>query len=255
VNVLSSKTEVKSYSRISLLTIATSMCAALYAGFGYLTHLGLFTPVLGVVRFWPSVVIPAVFSILFGPMVGGFGAAIGIFISDMAIHGDALLSMTVGIPSNLIGFYLVGAIGRKKFDLKTMIVGTTLGVLFALSSIFLYLLYPTYFGATASIFFVGISLVCVAVTIGVLFLSPNWRAVNLASVIGLGVGSIWIGVGVWAYSYFFILPTGEMNLSFFAALGWFIWTYFTEIPFLLLLVPPILKACYAAFSHLKPRQV
>ena len=83
-------------------------------------------------------------------------------------------------------------------------------------------------------------------------LSPKWRSVNIASIIGLGTGSIWIGLGVWAYSKFFILPTGETNLSFYAALGWFIWTYFTEIPFLLLLVPPILNASYAAFKNLEP---
>lgn len=235
----------------SVEVVTIGICGALYAGVGYLTHLGIFAPVIGVVRFWPAVVIPAVFSILFGPMVGGVGAAIGIFISDMAIHSDALLSLTVGVPSNLLGFYIVGYLGRRNVEKKMLILGTALGIVSALSSVFLYLLYPTYFGASNSLIFIGISFVCISLTIGVIYLSPKWRSVNIASIIGLGTGSIWIGLGVWAYSKFFILPTGETNLSFYAALGWFIWTYFTEIPFLLLLVPPILKASYTAFPNLK----
>ena len=115
-------------------------------------------------------------------------------------------------------------------------------------------MYPIYFGSSTSLFFVWISLICIALTIGIVLIFPDWRGVNIASVIGLGVGSLWIGLGVWVYSKFFLLPTNETNLSFFAALGWFIWTYFTEIPFLLLLVPPILKASYAAFSQLRPQE-
>lgn len=238
---------------IEIITIG--VCGSLYASMGYLTHLGLFTPIIGVVRFWPAVVVPAVFSILFGPMVGGFGAAIGIFLSDLVIHGDAFLSLTVGVPSNLLGFYLLGYFGRKKLEIKSMLIGAVLGVMFALASVFLYLLYPGYFGMSTSLFFIVISLVCVALTVAVIVFFPAWRAVNIASVIGLGAGSIWIGLGVWVYSRFFALPTGEANLSFFAALGWFIWTYFTEIPFLLLLVPPILKTCYLAFRNLKPAEI
>jgi hypothetical protein len=41
--------------------VLIAMNAALYAGVGYLTFLGIFAPVVGTVRFWPSVVIPAVF--------------------------------------------------------------------------------------------------------------------------------------------------------------------------------------------------
>ncbi|MEM3087614.1 MAG: hypothetical protein QXP20_00590 [Candidatus Bathyarchaeia archaeon] len=48
-----------------LEAITISLNAALYAAFGYLTYLGIFTPVIGVVRFWPAVIIPAVFATLF----------------------------------------------------------------------------------------------------------------------------------------------------------------------------------------------
>ena len=89
-----------------IATIALS--ASLYAVIGYASYLGIFTPMIGVVRFWPSVFIPAVFAVLFGPRVGGISAAIGIFISDMMIHGNALLSLSVGVPANFVCFYSVG---------------------------------------------------------------------------------------------------------------------------------------------------
>jgi uncharacterized membrane protein len=243
---------MRSLRTIEIVTIG--VCGALYAAFGYMTHLGIFTPMIGVVRFWPSVVIPGVFSILFGPIVGGLGAAVGIFISDMVIHSDALLSLTVGVPSNFLGFYLMGLIGRRESDAKTLIAGLASGVIFSLVSVILYVFYPGYFGAPTSLFFVGLSIACIILTLVLFFIIPSWRSVNMASVIGLGVGSIWIGLGVWVYSKFFLLPTGEIDLSIFAAIGWFIWTYFTEIPFLILLVPPILKACYSAFPSLMSRR-
>jgi uncharacterized membrane protein len=55
--------------------ILTSVCAALYAALGYLTYLGIFTPAIGIVRFWPVVIIPAIFAVLFKPSIGGLGAA------------------------------------------------------------------------------------------------------------------------------------------------------------------------------------
>ena len=100
--------------------VLSGICGALYAVVGYLIYvlLPIMAPGIGVVRFWPSVVIPAVFAVLFGPMVGGLGGAIGIFISDTLIHGDPLLSLTVGVTSNFIGFYFIGLISRKSINWK-----------------------------------------------------------------------------------------------------------------------------------------
>jgi uncharacterized membrane protein len=232
----------------SIRIVSIGICGALYAAFGYMTHLGLFTPVIGVVRFWPVIIIPSVFAIVFGPIVGGLGAALGIFISDMMIHGDALLSITVGVPSNLIGFYVLGYLGRRKLEDRITLLGVIAGIGFSLSTIILYLLYPGYFGSSANILFIGLSISCIILTLVIILLYPQWRSVNIASIIGLGVGSLYIAAGVWAYSQFFILPTGETNMGLYAALGWFVWTYFTEIPFNLLLVPPILKGVYKAFN-------
>jgi len=48
-----------------------AICAALYAVVGYVIYLFLpiTTPGVGIVRFWPNVVIPAAFAVLFGPLV------------------------------------------------------------------------------------------------------------------------------------------------------------------------------------------
>ena len=126
------------------------------------------------------------FSVLFGPLIGGIGAAIGIFISDMLSHGIPLLSLSVGVTSNFTAFYILGRLTRKY----------------------------------------------------------SHRGYLAAATFSLIVGSAIIGVGVWAWSQYFILP-GASKLSplpLTAAWSTFAWTFISEIPFLLLLVPPIIEA-------------
>jgi hypothetical protein len=84
---------------IEIVTIAFN--GSLYAIVGIIIHLGLFTPVIRVVRFLQEVVVPAIFYILFDSFIRGSRAAIGIFKSDMVVHGDPLLSLTVGDTVNL----------------------------------------------------------------------------------------------------------------------------------------------------------
>ena len=230
--------------------ISIGINAALYAGLGYLTHLGLFTPVIGVVRFWPSVIIPAVFSILYGPLAGGIGAAIGVFISDMMIHGNPILSLLVGVTSNFSAFYILGWIGRKKVTKLQLISGLALGCMLAITSFWLYTIELLDFAT--SMLFVGLCLFSVILTLIIYYLWPNWRSYGIGSIIGLGIGSAIIGIGVWAFSQFFILPSGDFQMPLYSSVIWFLWTFCTEIPFLVALVPPILKACYTAFPNLKP---
>lgn len=224
--------------------------AALYAAIGTLTFFGIFAPPpIGIVRFWPVVVIPGVFATLFGPWVGGIGAAIGIFISDMVVHGNALLSLTVGVPSNFIGFFLVGYIARKEITLRKLISVLTIGVLTVIVGIFSILALPETFqitglSSTDSILLflaaVGGSFVLIII---IAFLWPEWKSYGSASIIGLVVGSAIIGLGLVPY----------FNKPLYFSLLWFIWTFTTEIPFLLLLGPPILKVCYKAFPFFNER--
>ncbi len=235
--------------------VVTGICGALYAAVGYIIYLFLpiTTPGVGVVRFWPNVVIPAVFAVLFGPLVGGIGAAIGIFISDTLIHHDPLLSLTVGVPSNFVGFYLLGLISKKDVEWSRTL--TSLGAFLSLISIiFGYALY-VYASLEATILFTSIVIATFVTTILAGEKWPEWRSYGIASLVGLGVGSAIIGVGVWMYSQLFFLPEavgGGFQLPLWTILIWLVWTFATEIPFLITLGPPVLKACYKAFPSLKP---
>ncbi|MEM2849392.1 MAG: hypothetical protein QXI36_03855 [Candidatus Bathyarchaeia archaeon] len=230
---------------------ATVVNAALYASLGYLTYLGLFTPVIGVVRFWPSVIVPGFFSVVYGPMVGGLGAAIGIFISDMAIHGNALLSLLVGVPSNFLGFYVMGLLARRRTGRLHIYGSAALLTLVVVLTLTLYSLNIISDFITA-VAFISACVVSIASIAMVYRFYPELSSYGIASVAGLALGSGIIGIGVWGFSQFLVLPTGEMNLPAQAALIWFIWTFITEIPFLTTIVPPVLKVFFKAYPSLNP---
>jgi uncharacterized membrane protein len=177
-------------NKTRLITLV-SINAALYTIIGYLTYAGI---IIQGVRFWPAVVIPAVFSVLFGPIVGGVGAAIGILISDMLSHGLLLLSLSVGVTSNFAAFYFLGYF-MKEYRLRKYLYVVTASLL---------------------------------------------------------IGSAIIGVGVWGWSQFFALPGSDIvtPMPLVGALGVFAWTFISEIPFLLLLVPPIVEAVRKALPYI-----
>ena len=104
-----------------------------------------------------------------------------------------------------------------------------------------------------TIMFLGILYACVIISIGFGVWKPDWKNYGFASVVGLIVGSIIIGIGLWIYSQFLPLPltTGfETNAPLYASFLWIVWTFATEIPFLVTIVPPVAKICYRAFPSL-----
>lgn len=228
---------------LELVLIAAN--AALYAGVGYLTFLGIFAPVVGTVRFWPAVVIPAVFAVLYSPKIGALGAGIGIFISDMLIHGDPVLSISVGVTSNVAGFYILGVLARKLASsqrvsvLPVLLQAAPLAAALAGS-------WADIFGGweTASIF-IGAGVLSLVISVAYSFYRPGYAGLVAASSTGLFIGAAMIGIGVWLYSQFFSLPAaagGGHGLPLYAAAIWFLWTYLTEIPFLMILLPPLVAA-------------
>lgn len=230
---------------------ATAINAALYAVFGYIFFfiIPITTPGLGLVRFWPVVIIPAVFAVLFGPWVGGIGGAIGIFISDMLIHGNPILSLMAGVTSNFALFFLIGYISRRNFNWKV------LTALFGLGSLLFILISYTWLEFEVTMWFTGVIVVSYVVLLLFVVLVPKWRSFETASMIGLIIGSAIIGATVWLFSQYFIMPgaVGVTPLPVYASLTWLVWTFATEIPFLLILGPPILEACYKAFPSLAPK--
>jgi len=236
----------------------TAISAALYTVVGYLTNLGILTPAVGVVRFWPSVFVPAIFAVLFGPWVGGASAATGIFFSDMIYpgHGVALLSLTVGVPANFLMFFLIGYIGRKNVEWKH--IGIGLGATSLIIFLTAYLFSISLLSLEITLLFVGVFLGSYALIILLQTRLPRWRSYWVASVVGNGVGCGWIGFTLWLYSQFLTLPLTfapyEKNAPFYAGFLWFVWTFTVQMPFLITIVPPVVKTCYEAFPYLKPEK-
>ncbi len=235
-----------------------AVCAALYAVIGRLTDLGV--TFIGV-AFWPAAVIPAIFAVLYGPWIGGTGAAIGIFARDILFHGDPLLSIAAGIPPNFIMFFIIGYISQKKLDTKKLTLGTIIAAVVVIAGLLLpTILMPTEFAAVTGLPTLVI-LAVFASTVGASLIAvtyvsirwPEWRSYCVGSVIGQGVGAAILSVAVWSYSQLFFSPTGYFKLPLQSSLipAIFVWTFATEIPFVLLAGPPVIKACYAAFPSLR----
>jgi hypothetical protein len=233
--------------------------AAVYAGIGALWT--AFPLMIFGVRFWPQVFAPATFSIIFGPWVGGVGAAIGIFLADVIYgHHDALLSLLVGVPSNFVGFFIIGWLTNHELRriTKRVLVGLSLVIqpLYAVALVFgLYFLFgegtvgsPTsYLGLTGLVVVLAIMLLLVV--------RNKWAEFEVAASIGLAIGTGIIGVGLVVYSMIFGLPVavglGTKPLA--AAFVYLVAasSYFTEIPFMVILTPPVAAACRAAFPSLR----
>jgi uncharacterized membrane protein len=101
-----------------------ALCAALYASTSYLTS--YITIPGSIIQLRPAVVIPAVFAVVFSPLVGGLGAAIGTFIASIFRYGTPLLTLFSGTPANFICFYLLGRLSRP-YNLKNFIIATIVG--------------------------------------------------------------------------------------------------------------------------------
>lgn len=240
--------------------VMVGILAALYAVVGRLTDLGIVAPVMGVVAFWPAAVIPAIFAVLYGPWTAGLGAGIGIFIRDMQFHGNALLSLTVGVPANFFGFFIIGYLAQRQLDWRKMTLGWVTGLIIlglgiGASTVLLPSQSSAFTGLStldSLILFSGVSAGSLIVIVAVARFWPEWKNYGVASVIGLGVGSTIIGVFLWVYSQFLPLPGGFQYLPTSTILLYIVWTFTTEIPFIMMVGPPVLKACFKAFPNLIP---
>jgi hypothetical protein len=208
-------------------------------------------------------VIPAIFAVLFGPWTAGTGAAIGIFVRDMLFHGDPLLSLSAGVTSNFVGFFLIGYVSRRNLDWKKIILSVALSGAIVVSSFLVPLVFPVESGAVSNLSPSDALLLFFAVVAGSMLiigviarLWPEWKNFGAGAVIGLGIGATIISIVVWAYSQLFASASGyfksPLSPVFIPVI--FIWTFASEIPFILLLGPPVVKACYRAFPSLKPAQ-
>ncbi|MFW6117459.1 MAG: ECF transporter S component [Thermoproteota archaeon] len=127
---------------LSVLTVATALCAGLYAVGSYLT--AYIPSPWGFGQFRPAVVIPALFATIFGPMPAGIGAALGTLINDSVKHMTLYPgSLIAAVPGNFIGFYLFGYIVKKKFSWKRFILASN--VTLTLANLIVAFLYVFFF--------------------------------------------------------------------------------------------------------------
>ena len=130
---------------------AAALCAALYAVAKAATAF-IPTP-WGIGQFAPGVVVPAFFTIVFGPLVGALGAGIGVFVGDLYLSTFGLtnpfLSLIAGVPANFVGFYLLGWLmyrwGSWRLFLWASLAGLVVGNLIAASVVVFYI--STFLGA------------------------------------------------------------------------------------------------------------
>jgi hypothetical protein len=105
-------------------------------------------------QFRPAVVIPAVFSTLFGPMVGVLGAAVGTLIVDSAKHGQIYVrSLVSAVPGNFLGFYLFGRL-VKRFSWENYVKATQISLLVSNAIVaFLYVYFRAFVEASYPVVF------------------------------------------------------------------------------------------------------
>jgi hypothetical protein len=184
----------------------------------------------------------------------------------MLFHGDPLLSLSAGVTANFVGFFIIGYISRTNLGWKKISISAIMGgIIIAIGLLLPTILLPAesvaYFSSNLSsleiiLLFVLTVVVSSLVMIIVARFWSEWRNYVAGSIIGLGLGSTIIAIVVWAYSQVFFAPTGYFTapISSLYIPIIFVWTFATEIPFILLLGPPIIKACYKAYPSLRVSQ-
>jgi hypothetical protein len=225
---------------------AFALNAALYVATGILFY-SILPISFGPVRFWPQAIVPAVFAVVFGPWVGGLGAALGIFVNDLVLNNNPVLSLLAGVTANFVCFWLIGYIARRKSRWILSVIGY--GIFTVLLTVVAYVytdfVYVLIVGASYVIF-LGFALIIRK------WFDPKWQSYEVGSVIGLLAGSAIIGLMVPVYFQYFAPDATPITLG--SGLAYLIWTFTTEIPFLLVLGPPIIGAIYLAFPSLKSQE-
>jgi hypothetical protein len=198
----------------------------------------------GPVRFWPQAIIPAIFAVVFGPWVGGLGGALGIFINDLVLNGNPVLSLLAGVTSNFAAFFLIGYIANKKtrWAVPVIAYGIATAILIALAYVYVDLIFIAIAAISYVLFLVPV----------VVFRNSKWRSFEMGSVIGMLVGAAIIGIMVPVYAQFFAPQATPFTVP--VAMATFLFTFFTEIPFLIVLGPPIIWAIYRAFPNLRRKE-
>jgi hypothetical protein len=161
-------------------------------------------------------------------------------------------------------FFIIGYVSRRSLDWKKLVLSTALaGVIMAGGLLLPTLLLPAEFAGFTGLStweIVAVFVLTVVVSLSAILIVSRrwseWRSFGVGSVIGQGVGAAIVAVGVWGYSQLFYSATGYFKAPVQTSLVpiIFVWTFATEIPFVLLVGPPVIKACYRAFPSLRLKE-
>ncbi|MCL2476003.1 hypothetical protein [Candidatus Bathycorpusculum sp.] len=231
---------------------AIVVCSALYAVFGYVTSGFSFFGI----GFLPAVLIPAVFAALYGPWVGGISGAIGIFIRDVLVHGNAPLSLVAGVPANFVLFFLIGYLYTKNISLKQALIFVSLAIVGLLVPSIVFLPDMTLFaGFSAGVFLLIFGLTIIGSLVAIAIVSvywKEWRSYAIGAIVGQIAGGLLLSITVWAVSPLFLDYFG-VPFGVALVLPLFVWTIATEIPFIIIAGPPIIAVVQSAFPALRYR--
>jgi uncharacterized membrane protein len=234
---------------------AIAVCSALYAALGLVFKYLIPVNFYGI-AFLPAVVIPAVFAVLYGPWVGGISGAIGIFLFDMLGHGIPALSLVAGVPPNFILFFLIGYLYTKNISLKQVLTYVSLAIVgLSISSILLLSDIAAFVSLSNKVALFAFTLTVIVSFVAIAAVSirwKEWRSFAIGAVAGQITGGLLLSVTVWAVSPLFLDYFG-VPFDVIYVMPFFVWTVATEIPFILLLGPPIIKAVQMAFPSLRYR--
>jgi hypothetical protein len=228
---------------------ALALNIALYVAVGYI-FFTLIPIKFEQVRFWPPVIVPAVFAVVFGPLVGGIGAAVGILLSDVIFGNNILLSLMAGVTSNFVAFYLIGYIAKKKIRWLAPVIAYGLA-----TALFMWIGYVyTDLQFWSKLAFIGVALGCYIIFLipVVILRNSKWRSFEIGSIVGMLLGAAIIGVTVPVFTQFFTPAATPFTAP--VALATFFFTFFTEIPFVIILGPPIITSIYRAFPNLRRKE-
>jgi hypothetical protein len=114
--------------KLALIAISAALYAAAKGASAFIP-----TP-FGTGQVLPGVIFPAVFAVIYGPVIGGVGAAIGTFVGDVLFLTPLglttpLLSLIAGVPGNLVGFFLLGWFTRKYSSWNGFVFGSFISLL------------------------------------------------------------------------------------------------------------------------------
>lgn len=239
---------------------AACLCATLYCLGSILTaETGLLMGFF--VQFRPAVVIPIVFAVLFGPFVGGLGAAIGTFVASVYFYGHPFLTIFSGTPANFLGFWVVGYAARRlRKSGPWILVYTTAGLVAIAALIFTQSLAIE---VKALSLFLIVFITCTTWGLYYKYLEYRWaNALILGSIVGMAIGSLIIAAGLWLMASILIpfgaiiLPSnqaggvGGFAVPTYAVLSSFLMV-FLPLPIALIVAIPVIEACWRVFPSLR----